>query len=187
MGDPIEKEIFAPDIKKRRLPKPSLTAIAIIAALALGSVNLAFNVNANLHQQFPGNQAVSIIATYSFGGLPGQQVLSAGTTGNFTLSVFYAGTQPTSLILTFNATNPESWTVTCTNASGCVQTYNADLQMIVQGSVPFGPINASHINNAFANSVTVPVVHGANTYNGQIKVSPSAVLSSFILNWFASQ
>src|SRR2546428_6604046 len=93
---------------ERRRRRPTLLAIVSIIALALSAWS-TFSVYANFHGGFPGSQQISVTATYSFGTL-GQQVLSAGSRGNFSLGIFYAGSAPSTLRISFNTTgNPGAY------------------------------------------------------------------------------
>ena len=169
---------------ERRRRRPTLLAIISILALALSAWS-TFSVYANFHGGFPGSQAINITATYSFGSL-GQQILSAGSTGNFSLGIFYAGTAASNLRISFNATNPNQFSELGIVGGNAPASTHRDFTVKVNGQ-EIAPLNGpTGCNNGICYS-TVTVNHGQNNFAGTIEVDPSAQISSFVLQWFADQ
>src|SRR3989442_13790908 len=111
LGDTIEKDIFREDRspeteKKRRIRRPSLMAIGIIIAIGLGAFN-TISIQAALRNVFPNQQTFSIGVAYSFADTQGS-VLLPGSTGNVSLTINSALSKPSTIYLSFNATNPQN-------------------------------------------------------------------------------
>jgi len=174
-GDPIPTTI------DRRRKRPQLLTVIVLLSLVFSAYSV-YRTNAAFNGNFPGSQQFSVVATYSFGPAPGAQILSAGSTGSFVLTVYYAGSAPTSLKLFFNATDPNDYSSLGLVGQGYI---TGPLKVTVQGT------DIMPINNPAGVPVTVyapvNVVHGQNTFTGTISVDPNDTnLGSFVLQWLAT-
>ena len=189
-GDPFpEPQPYSDTPLRRRLGRrPSLLAILLVLSLSLSSYS-ALNVSGALRAAFPNTQLFSVGVAYSFGNNAGQVLLPGGV-GNVSLTISSAVSQPTTLFLSFNASDPQDWAIVQPSGVGC-GLEGRPLLMTLQG-VNIAPSNSADLNcngPPFpVSQVSVTVNQGINTYTGQIHVAASANLgSSFSLTWSASQ
>jgi len=133
------------------------------------------------HTQFPQSQTFSLGVAYNFANTKGSLLLP-GSTGNVTLTVVSALSQPQTIRISFNATDPEDWTIPY--VPGCTLGAPNILTMTINSQV-LAPVNSGQ---GCSVSVPVTVNPGQNTYTAFISVASTATASTvFTLNWFADQ
>ena len=173
-------------------------AIGIIIAIALGAFN-TIAIQAAVRNAFPASQTFSLGVSYSFADSSGSLLLPGGT-GNVTLTITSALGKPSTLYLSFNATDPTDWSGPQQGGGCCVGQvgpYNRDLTMTLSGTMiipensdtvaAYQGLTGSCSYCIIPNRVAVQVLPGQNTYLAQIAVSATSKLSSvFVINWFAT-
>lgn len=206
MGDTIEKDIFRetrdPETeKKRRIRRPSLMAIGIIIAIALGAFN-TIAIQAALRNVFPNQQTFSVGVAYSFADTQGS-VLLPGSTGNVSLTINSALAKPSTIFLSFNATNPQNWgydSIPSGYGGTCYPAVHRDLTMKINGGslLPENtdlsqPGLCSDTGNPPPAGIwpvraAVTVNPGTNVFTAYLSIDAnSKIATTFTLNWFATQ
>src|SRR6266699_3261964 len=127
-GDPLPSTPDRPFTKRLgRLALPLL----LIALTGFTAYN-TLSVTGALRATFPNTQVFSIGVAYSFANSAGQVLLPGGQ-GNVTLTIQSAVSQPVTLFLSYNATDPNDWSSDSSN-TGQSGGFNGPLTMS-RGSV----------------------------------------------------
>lgn len=167
----------------RKIP---VTAILLTTALALGAFNTSINLYAIAGQKtrFPTGNLIQITTQYAYGGpQPNSLTIIAGDSAQFTLTITNAANQIHTVLISYNATNPEQWTSYGTGGSDTP--ILGTLTMSINGIVIL-PENSPLCNNIYSCTAAITVQPGTNTLNGQITATSTANLEAFQLFWFAT-
>ena len=179
-GDPLPSTPDRPFTKRLgRLALPLL----LIALTGFTAYN-TLSVTGALRATFPNTQVFSIGVAYSFANSAGQVLLPGGQ-GNVTLTIQSAVSQPVTLFLSYNATDPNDWSSDSSN-TGQSSGFNGPLTMSLGSVSRLAPVNTGFVYPV--TSVAITVNPGVNNFVGTISVSPTASISGvFQLDWFANQ
>jgi len=168
--------------------KDFLFGIALVAIATATSFNTAVVFSA-FRQGFPVSPLFSVSASYGLGGPSPQSLgLFQGTSASFNLTIQSLSQSPTTLQLSFTATNPDKWSVG--NIFGICGAVDSDFRMELAGQTTLIPENSPLLacpERAQFSSVSVSVNPGVNQYQGTVNVAANASLESFSLEWFAGQ